>query len=154
MLLLRLLPAREVPRALPPDLPLRDKIQKNQSSANAGSVHYLINDFREAISEAKDEDLREPDLVGNMGSLGGHAGGNTRRKKGMGGRARAIAFTLHFRSEAHARGGCARGAPKLKSVKESRHASPIYLPDIPRSSSSMMYRYTHTAANFHHSHYY
>ena len=29
-------------------------------------MHYLINDFREAISEAKDEDLREPDLVGNM----------------------------------------------------------------------------------------
>ena len=32
---------------------------------------YLINDFREATSEAKDEDLREPPLVGNMrGGLG------------------------------------------------------------------------------------
>ncbi len=49
------------------------------------SVHYLINDFREAISEAKDEDLREPDLVGNMRVVWG-ATLEARRKNGMGGR--------------------------------------------------------------------
>jgi hypothetical protein len=50
----------------------------------------------------------------------------------------AMAFMLHFCSEAHARGGCARGGTQAVIRDGSRHASPtgIYLPDTPRSSSS------------------